>query len=113
MINITSILAASAIPFVLLGAAAQSENADTANGEPEVAVEGAVADDPDGNAEASAEEPLPERKKMRCKMTKVVNSRIPTRICATNEAWEEKEREMREQKQGTLNRNSGCTGTPC
>ena len=66
---------------------------------------------PDADETAAAVE---HGKKMRCKATKVVNSRIPTRICQTNEEWDQQERTMREQKRGVRNRNSQCpTSGPC
>ena len=53
--------------------------------------------------------------KITCKYTKVVGSRIPTRICLTNFEWEDRRRAQMEAKRSSLNRNSVCSNEsgPC
>lgn len=54
--------------------------------------------------------------KISCKYTRVVNSRIPTKICLTNFEWEERRRAQieAERTSGTGSSNCGETASgPC
>jgi len=44
-----------------------------------------------------------------CKYAKLVNSRIPQRVCMKQHEWDAMEREQLENKRSNRNRNSSCT----
>lgn len=49
-----------------------------------------------------------------CKFKKVVDSRIPQKICLTNFEWEERRRAQIEAKRSSRNKNSVCGDSgPC
>ena len=50
---------------------------------------------------------------LRCEYTKVVNSRIPQKICLTNFEWEERRRAQIEAERSARNHNSACTAPRC
>lgn len=60
--------------------------------------------------EADAKDP---DKEIRCKAVRAVNSRIPTRVCLSNEEWEEREHQTMEDYRRTRNRNSQCGTVRC
>ena len=64
--------------------------------------------------EGEVEEKKKDPDAITCKSTKVVGSRIPTRVCLTNFEWEDRKRTQMENKRSARNRNSGCSSEgPC
>lgn len=55
-----------------------------------------------------------DKKKVRCKYERSVNSRIPTKVCYTLEEWEMRKKQQEEEMRGMRNRNSACGSEgPC
>lgn len=50
---------------------------------------------------------------VRCEYKKVVNSRIPQKICLTNYEWEERRRIQIEEQRSNRNNSSTCIGSNC
>lgn len=63
---------------------------------------------------ATQEEAADANEAVVCKYTRVVGSRIPTKVCLTKFEWEERARAQMEAKRSSLNRNSYCANEgPC
>lgn len=76
----------------------------------QIKVETAISSD-DIVEETKAEEPataVPEGETKVCKSVRLVDSRIPQRICMKQWEWEEKQRAEMENKTQNRNRNSSC-----
>lgn len=60
-------------------------------------------------------EATPDPEKVVCKYTKVVDSKIPQRVCLTTFEWEDRQRAQLEGKRSSKNRNSYCSepSGPC
>lgn len=48
-----------------------------------------------------------------CKVTKVVDSKIPQRVCLTRFEWQDRRRAQMEAKRSSKNRNSYCGSGRC
>ena len=108
MTNFLSILLSSAFALSVIASDPPEERAETAKADT-AQPEAVPAPAPEAKTAAADTS-----KKMRCKSVRLVDSRIPTRVCKTNEQWEEQERELREQMRGVRNRSSQCPDSgPC
>ena len=66
-------------------------------------------------AETPKAEATPDFEEVVCKHTKVVDSKIPQRVCLTKFEWEDRQRAQMEAKRSSKHRNSYCSepSGPC
>ena len=64
-------------------------------------------------AEIPKEDAVKDPEEVICKVTKVVDSKIPQRVCLTRFEWEDRRRAQMEAKRSSQNRNSYCGSVRC
>lgn len=98
---------------LILGSAAFAQDAADTNADEQTTAAGEETSEA-VNADAETEGAEDPGDRMRCKQVRVVNSRIPTRVCLTVDEWEARNRETLEEKRRMRNRNSYCPASgPC